>query len=275
MNTDLGKGQLERKEDGTTELKLDQMAIIARAMFEYSEMFNLEQDGVISRLLDKPGASVLDVPGSTSTFGLQLRRMAGRAGSNLQVISADIAYSASPEEIFETANRTALKALEPLLEKNTWAGQDWVSSHIPFHTPADLLHYRAVTYKDWLTDFRENPAAYITDSFPSLSNLRGRRFDLIVSGNCLFAYADKLFGSSPEQIYAFHEQSVLSMASLLEPDGELRIYPIGTASVPQYPRLSELIENVSARGYRVSIDAVPRPPNVQKWGQLLKVSGRG
>lgn len=275
MTHGLGTGQVDRKSDGTTELKLDKMAVIARGMFEYSEMFNLEKDGVIKRLLDQPGASVLDIPGSTSTFGFQLRRMAERSKSDLTVISSDIVYDTPSKELYEAAMRTAKTALEPLLTENTWEGQVWVSNQTPFHTPADLLHYREATYKAWLEDFERNRDSYITDSFPYLSNLEGRKFDLIVSGNCLFAYADKLFGNNQDEIYAFHEQSVLSMANLLAARGELRIYPIGTASVPVYPKLQELLDRVVAEGYLVSIDAVERPPNVANWDRVLRITKAG
>jgi len=275
MTHGLGKGQVDRRSDGTTELKLDKMAVIARGMFEYAEMFNLEKDGVIKRLLDQPGASVLDIPGSTSTFGSQLRRMALRSGSDLTVTSSDIVYDTPARDLYDAAMTTAKTALEALLVANTWEGQSWVSRQTPFHTPADLLHYREVTYRNWLEDFERNRDFYITDSFPHLSKLEGRKFDLIVSGNCLFAYADKLFGSDPDQIYAFHEQSVLSMAKLLAEGGELRIYPIGTASVPVYPRLRELITRVEAEGYTVSIDTVEGPPNVESWDRLLKITKTG
>jgi hypothetical protein len=275
MTHGLGTGQVDRKSDGTTELKLDKMAVIARGMFEYSEMFNLEKDGVIKRLLDQPGASVLDIPGSTSTFAFQLRRMAERSKSDLSVISSDIVYDTPSKELYDAAMRTAKTALQPLLTENTWEGQVWVSNQTPFHTPADLLHYREATYKAWLEDFERNRGSYITDSFPYLSNLEGRKFDLIVSGNCLFAYADKLFGNNQDEIYAFHEQSVLSMANLLAAGGELRIYPIGTASVPVYPKLQELLDRVVAEGYLVSIDAVERPPNVANWDRVLRITKAG
>jgi hypothetical protein len=272
MTHGLGTGQVGRTADGTTELKLDKMAVIARGMFEYTEMFNLEKDGVIRRLLDQPGASVLDVPGSTSSFGLQLRRMAERAKCDLTVTSLDIVYDTPARELYDAAMRTAKTALEPLLIENSWQGQSWVSQQTPFHSPADLLHYREVTYKNWLEDFERNRDCYITDSFPGLSKLEGRKFNLIVSGNCLFAYADKLFGDNPDEIYAFHERSVLSMANLLAKGGELRIYPIGTASVPVYPKLQELLERVVAEGYSVSVDKVDRPPNVANWDQLLRIT---
>jgi hypothetical protein len=275
MTHGLGTGQVDRKSDGTTELTLDKMAVIARGMFEYSEMFNLEKDGVIKRLLDQPGACVLDIPGSTSTFGFQLRRIAERSKSNLRVISSDIVYDTPSKGLYDAAMRTAKTALEPLLIENTWEGQSWVSRYTPFHTPADLLHYREVTYKAWLEDFERNRDSYITDSFPHLSRLEGRKFNLIVSGNCLFAYADKLFGNNPDAIYAFHEQSVLSMVNLLADGGELRIYPIGTASVPVYPKLQELLNRIAAEGHSISIDTVERPPNVANWDRLLRITKAG
>jgi hypothetical protein len=112
---------------------------------------------------------------------------------------------------------------------------------------------------------------YVTASFPDLTALADQRFDLIVSGNTLFAYADKLFGSNEHEIYEFHKRSVLNMARLLSEGGEVRIYPVGTASTPRYPRLQDLINSLTDEGFECSRDPVAQPPKVAYWDTLLRI----
>lgn len=266
-----GSGQIESRNDGGTDLKLETMGIIARAMFEYSLMFNLDKDGALARLFAKERPAVLDCPGSTAAFTRQICAAAGRRGLELDAVAADPIYREPPERIFDVAVETARTSLRPLLERDTWEGHEWVSKQIPFHTPSQLLEYREATYRAWLEHYRAHPDAYVPARFPDLAPFRPGRFDLILSGNCLFAYADKLFGSTPEEVYEFHRASVTRMAELLAPGGEARIFPVGTASKARYDRLDDIVAELTSLGYQVRLEP-SEYKFVDKWDTLMVIT---
>jgi hypothetical protein len=275
------EGQYKSTDGGNTHsLELSKMAIIARGLFEYRNMFQLTERGlndqsIIANLLEKEGATILDLPGSTSTIGRQLRNMAMRANSDLKVYSADLAYFSSIQEIYDIACKTAKDALNPIIEKgNSWQGHDWASEAFKSATPSEWLSYRLATYKAWLEDI-SNPQIkefYRPASFPDLNELKDLKFDLILSSNCLFAYEKVLVPNGNEQdVFNFHLQSILNMGSLLKEGGEIRIYPISSGVNPVYSKLQELISEVELNGYKVQLLDVPEPPNTKSWDKLLSV----
>ena len=197
-------------------LTLPTIEIVARSAYEYTTMFGLESDGTLNRLLHSNGASILDCPGSASSFGPQVRRMAERAGSNLSVISADTVYDHTPREIYEAAVATVHRLLDPLIENgNSWESATWLSERTPFATPKDLLDHRLATYAAYIKDAEKNPDNFVAATLPELVALEGRKFNLILSGNLLFAYADKHFGETSNERLDFHLQSILKFGELL------------------------------------------------------------
>jgi hypothetical protein len=197
--------------------------------------------------------------------------MAERAGSNLTIISSDMVYDHSPREIYDAAVLTVHRLLDPLIESgNTWKSATWLSEQTPFATPKDLLDHRLATYKAYLKDAEKNPQNFIPVTLPDLKALEGKKFDLIVSGNLLFAYADQHFGSTPNERLDFHLQSILKFGELLTEDGELRIYPIGTASTKVYPQMEELFVKLREHGYGVEIRKVEAMLKAE-WDQMAVI----
>lgn len=238
-------------------LELPTIEIVARSAHEYTTMFGLDSDGTLNRLLHSDGASILDCPGSASSFAPQVRRMATRAKSNLTVVSADIVYDHSPREIYQAAVATVHRLLDPLIaDGNNWDKATWLSKNTPFATPKALLDHRLAIYDAYLRDSEKNPEKFVAATLPDLGALEGRKFDLIVSGNLLFAYADKHFGDTQNERLDFHLQSILNFGKLLTKDGELRIYPIGTASAKVYPQMDELVAELREHGYEVEFREV-------------------
>ena len=235
-------------------------------------MFGLESDGTLNRLLHSNGASILDCPGSASSFGPQVRRMAERAGSNLSVISADTVYDHTPREIYEAAVATVHRLLDPLIENgNSWESATWLSERTPFATPKDLLDHRLATYAAYIKDAEKNPDNFVAATLPELVALEGRKFNLILSGNLLFAYADKHFGETSNERLDFHLQSILKFGELLAENGELRIYPIGTASTRVYPQMDQLIESLREHGYQLEIRKVDAMLKAD-WDQMAVIT---
>jgi hypothetical protein len=255
-------------------LSLPTIEIVARSAHEYRTMFGLDADGRLKQLLQTQGAAILDCPGSASSFGFQVRRMADRAGSDLTVVSADIVYDHTPREIYDAAVATVHRLLDPLIaDGNSWRNATWLSEETPFATPRDLLEHRLAIYAAYFGDAEKNKDCFVATALPDLSSLRGRKFDLIVSGNLLFAYADKHFGESSEERLDFHIKSILNFGELLKDGGELRIYPIGTASTKVYPHMETLMSKLEKAGYELSIRKVDAMLKAD-WDQMAVITRR-
>lgn len=256
QNTIISDQAMVAAHEGDT-LSLPTIEVVARSAFEYTTMFGLDRDKTLRTLLDKPNSCILDCPGSASSFGAQVRSMARRAGSDLEVISADIVYNHKPQEIYEAAVATVHRCLDSLIDNgNSWQEAAWMSEQKPFRTPKDLLEHRLAIYKAYLEDAEANPQQFISASLPDLTDLQGRTFNLILCGNLLFAYADQHFGNNDTERFDFHLKSILSFGSLLAPDGEVRIYPIGTATTREYPKLQQLIQQLEDKGFSLELQTV-------------------
>ena len=99
------------------------------------------------------------------------------------------------------------------------------------------------------------------------------KFDLILVGNLLFAYADgNHLGNSAEEVFNFHYDSIVRLADMLRSDSsEIRIFPIGTASSDEYAGLKHLIGKLEMNGLRCK--RVPSNYHfVRRWTEMLKIS---
>lgn len=255
-------------------LSLPTIEIVARSLHEYRTMLRLDADGCLEQLLKTPGATILDCPGSASSFGSEVRNMAGHAGSDLTVVSADIVYDHTPRQIYNKAVETVHRLLDPLIaDGNSWRNSRWLSKKPLFATPRDLLEHRLAVYNAYLGDAEKNKNFYVATALPDLTSLRGYKFDLIVSGNLLFAYADKHFGNNSEERLEFHVKSILNFCKLLKDGGELRIYPIGTASAKVYPQMKRLVSTLKEAGYELLIRKIEVMQNPD-WDQMAVITRR-
>lgn len=269
--------EFKRIDSGPKDLTDVKAPLVARSLWEYSLMFNLA-DGVLNELsaaLSQRPVSILDMAGSTGSFARQLSRnfdrIAGKRGyaHSLELISADVAFKFEPKQLFEYAmSELHVRLPQEMRSRNTWEGEDWVSSNMPL--PRDLYKLRSTTYEAWMKDIKEKPARYIPASFPNLVGLEGRQFDLILVGNCLFAYAGK-FGPDGYDDFAFHRDSLFNMAGLLKPGGQIRVYPVSAWAQPSYPQIGALLTELNRAGFEASLQNVLEPPNDKRWDTLLLI----
>lgn len=192
--------------DGASTLRLDDMAVVGRGLIEYRMMFNLDETTLLSPAKQNH-IRVLDAAAATASFRAVLSQLAAENECQVDVIAADAIYDLPSEHIFDIAMAAVEHIMAPLLQVDSWTKHAWVSPYMPFARPADLLEERRRIYAQWLTDFNTNRSRYVTMRLPCVCPLQDQRFDLILCGNCLFAYAGSQFGATAAEVYAFHRDS--------------------------------------------------------------------
>lgn len=262
-------GQIEVENSSSSNLTLQEIQVIGRGFAEYQMMFDIS-DADIEKWCKRDSFSVLDVAAGTSSFRQELAERFKSSKCKLEALAVDPAYAFSVQNVHKKANSVAEGILTPLLELNTWKGHDWVSPDMLFPTPKEMLNARLETYQAWAEDRTEHPEAYIADSLPSLASLGGKKFNLILCANLLFAYANSdLFGGSAEEVFDFHLRSLINLCSLLKENGTLLIYPIGTNSEPSYPELDKLLSDLADEGIKGEAVETLASPNVAHWNYVL------
>ena len=166
--------------------------LLGRGLSEYTDMFNLKDD-------ELAGKRILDCAAGVSSFRSEMK------GRGFDVTAVDPIYTRKPDE------------LEALAEES-------FKRHIKFHGDflsgikvkgVPLEDYRRAVFREFLSDYRKDPAGYIAGELPNLP-FSALQFDLVLSANLLFLYEEKLS-------YRFHAEAVREM---LRVGREVRIFPV-------------------------------------------------
>lgn len=112
-----------------------------------------------------------------------------------------------------------------------------------------LIETRMSALSDFITDYSEQRdiGRYIEATLPHLPFADGQ-FDLVLSGNFLFTYAEQFD-------HEFHRQTLFEL--LRVSSCEVRIYPLVSVGGHVHPYMSDLISELEQRGYVTTIKLVP------------------
>ena len=200
----------------------------SRAYEEYVAFFALDAEAL-------RGQRVLDCCAGASSFVVR----ACRDGAD--AVAADPAYAAAGDELADVGGRglrdgNAIAAQHP--DRFTWTWYGSVEAR-------ERMRARALA--EFLLDFAEHPARYITASLPQLPFDDGA-FDLALCSHLLFTWADQLG----------HEWHLAALRELCRVATEVRVFPtvLQGAGEP-VPFWDDLMEDLRRDGVRTQLRQVP------------------
>ena len=221
-------------------MKLAQVVPFGRSLDEYRQMFNLSQRDRGKRIL-----GVGDGPASFNAEGTQL---------GWDVTSIDPIYQLSGEEILSRFE----EVVDEIVSQVKATPDDWVWS---YHRSAeDLRANRVKVIHKFLEDYHrgKREGRYQIGALPRLNFLNGE-YDLALCSHLLFLYSDRYDRQ-------FHYQSILEMLRVSQ---EVRIFPLLTLGLERSPHLDPLLQELTNKGYLVSIVRVQY--ELQKGGNEMLV----
>lgn len=208
-------------------VQLDGVVPFGRSLDEYRLMFNLTPED-----LERPILGVADGPAS---FNAEMRVL-GKT-----VISLDPLYDLPGEVIAERFEAV----VDDIIDQVKATPGDWVWSY--HRSPENLRANRRTALAHFLRDYPQGKAAgrYVVGALPDL-DFADHRFSLAVCSHFLFLYSDRF-------TYEFHRSSLGSMLRVAD---EVRIFPLLTLSLAVSPYLQPLMQELTAQGWRVTIEPV-------------------
>ncbi|MSR33117.1 MAG: hypothetical protein EXR99_16650 [Gemmataceae bacterium] len=219
-----------------TKFILPKVLFFGRTYEEYLEMFALENKQL-------QGRDILDCPSGPDSFVAQGQER------GLHITGCDPMYYHRKGFLGKQARldiKAGVNCMRNLLNE-LFVEPDW----------EEYLQRKLLALKEFSRDFscglREG--RYIPGALPSLP-FKNRAFDLALSGNFLFSYADTKFGGtmkkSPFDLH-FHRMAVQELLRVAR--REVRIYPLYTLEIPskQSPLVAPLVEELKQQGYRVDL----------------------
>ncbi|MGL5082923.1 MAG: SAM-dependent methyltransferase [Microcoleaceae cyanobacterium] len=199
-----------------------------RSKDEYTRMFGLSPEDLTR--------SMLDCAGGPASFNAEMTE------EGYSIISCDPAYQFSAEEINQRIQDTyeiVISGVRANLDRYIW--QD-------IQSPEHLGEIRIAAMQKFLQDFPQGfiDGRYRTAELPKLP-FQTHQFDLALCGHFLFTYSELL----SEQ---FHLESILELCRVAQ---EVRIFPVLTLSGELSPFLALILDQLSQRGYQLSLQTVP------------------
>jgi hypothetical protein len=252
---------LRQEEKLVFELVKTSVLFVGRSLYpEYVKMFDLKLDTLL-------GKRILDVASGPASFTCEMCKL------GYDVIALDMMYSYSVSELRLIANNH-LESFFSTMPEDHYPKTDqvmaWLDENLmeEVNTPIKLRGVRERGLQLFLEDFdldaNRQQRRYVAGSLPAIESVQDQLFDLILVGNLLFAYSQK-----QEYNYDFHISSIRSLASRLNDDGELRIYPFGNDDTFSFP-CQKLRDDLLQEGIdSQSIESEHR--YVKGWTQMLVV----
>jgi hypothetical protein len=223
-------------------LRLEQVVPWGRSLDEYTRMFDLTEADLQRQ--------ILDCAGGPASFNAEMTRN-GRS-----IISCDPIYQFSAAEIQHRVEET----YSIVLEKVQAARENFIWTTLK--SPEEMGQRRLAAMRLFVEDFplglQQN--RYRTDELPVIG-FETQQFDLALCSHLLFTYSDQLS-------LEFHLTSILEMCRV---STEVRIFPLlVNVTGETSPFLVPIVEALSDRGYRATIQRVPY--EFQRGGnEMLKI----
>ncbi len=210
--------------------EIPDVAFIGRTLEEYVRMFDLDLDNL-------DDAAILDCPSGACAF------VAEATKRGLSAIGADVMYQSDYSDLDERGEvdiEMALDGFDGVEDLFEWEFYDDVDGVRDHWTDA---------YETFIDDYPAGFASgrYVPAKLPNLP-FEDDEFTLTLSAHLLFLYANRLS-------HEFHVESLRELARVTE--DEVRVYPIADFEGTPYPRLDEILNELTAGGHKVEIRSVP------------------
>jgi hypothetical protein len=209
-------------------VKLERIAFLGRTFREYLDMFGLEEDEVA-------GLRVLDCPAGPSSFAAEAH------ARGLRVTACDVSYNMGAEKLEDIG----LNDLEQVFEAFDKSDVEYVWDYYGSRDELIGLRKRALTL--FAGDFEQGKGEgrYVEGALPSLP-FGDREFDLALSGNFLFLYAEWL--SIDTHLECLRE--------LLRVSSEVRVFPVMTIEGMPYDYMGYILSTLADEGVKAELDPV-------------------
>jgi hypothetical protein len=205
--------------------------VSARALMEYRGMFRLSNEELRE-------SAILDCPGGAASFGAEVRRLGGA------VVSVDPIYGHDRERIQREARDAVVRTSE------TSAEHPHLFSWTFFRSVGHHRQVRADACEAFLADHADVDARqwYVPAALPALP-FPNAAFDLTLSSHLLFTY-DHLIDVDASVA------ALTELARVTARQGEVRVFPLVSASGGRSPQVDEVRAALGARGLETRIERV-------------------
>ncbi|MFZ3091105.1 MAG: class I SAM-dependent methyltransferase [Nitrospirota bacterium] len=225
-------------------LSIDRIVFFGRTYAEYLSMFGLDES-VLRQ------GRVLDCPAGASSFAAEAHQL------GFDVTACDILYNYSVNELIEKCKRD----IQHVSEKFDEAEHLYVWKYYKSKDEVIALRRKALELfaEDFPAGFKEK--RYVDAELPHLP-FPDKRFSLVLSGNFLFLYGDRMD-------FEFHKACIKELIRVCS--GEVRIFPLVGLDAKPYPYLKDILAFLDSNNIKAEIVKVPF--EFQKGAnQMMKIS---
>lgn len=201
---------------------------LGRTFEEYRRMFGLEPESL-------PGQRVLDCPGGPSSFTAVARSL-GADG-----VAVDPAYGPAVGDLTGRCRTAIDRTATQLREKRdlfVWN---------EYADPDTRERYLRGAAERFLADYARHPSRYVAAGLPRLP-FPDDAFDLVLSGNLLFLYDDRLGRR-------FHRRALTELCRVSR--DELRVFPLASLDCERSSLVDPLVAALRETGVDVKLRPVP------------------
>ncbi|MFZ6006498.1 MAG: class I SAM-dependent methyltransferase [Nitrospirota bacterium] len=211
-------------------LDIDRIAFFGRTYAEYMDMFGLDES------LLRQG-QILDCPAGASSFAAE----AHQKGFN--VTACDILYDLTADKLLEKGK----KDIRHVFEKFDEVNHLYVWKY--YKDKDEVMTLRNKALEIFADDFNSGfkKGRYKHSELPHLP-FSDKRFSLVLSGNFLFLYGDRLDSD-------FHVACIKELIRVCS--GEVRIFPLIGLDFKPYPYLDDILSSLDSNRIKVEIMEVP------------------
>lgn len=211
-------------------LNIDRIAFFGRTYAEYLKMFDINR-----QLLRQ--CPILDCPAGASSFAAEAHQL------GLDVTACDILYNHIIDGLIERGKID----IQHVFEKFDEVKHLYTWSYYKNKDEVMALRDKALKLfaEDFPAGFKEK--RYVDAELPHLP-FPDKSFSLVLSGNFLFLYGDRLD-------LDFHITCIKELIRACS--GEVRIFPLVGLDAKPYPYLDDILSFLDSTGIKVEIVKVP------------------
>ncbi|GAB4409141.1 MAG: SAM-dependent methyltransferase [Thermodesulfovibrionales bacterium] len=211
-------------------LDIDRIVFLGRTYAEYMDMFDLDES-----LLRQ--SQILDCPAGASSFAAEAHKM------GINVTACDILYDLTSDELMEKGKTD----LQHVFEKFDGVTHLYVWKY--YRDKDEVMALRSRALEIFAGNFTKGykNGQYVHGKLPHLP-FPDKSFSLILSGNFLFLYGDRLD-------FDFHTTCMKELLRVCS--GEVRIFPLVGLDFKPYPYLDDILSFLDSDGIKVEIIEVP------------------